>query len=47
LKISEHEAYWLADIPLIKIWACQERILVIIFSFEVVSTTYKKANKQG
>ena len=52
MKIDEYEVYcqtnfllinnWAQDFPLIKIWACQETILVTILSFEAVYalTTY-------
>ena len=44
--MSEYKVYWLTDFLLMNIWGRQDRILVIILSFEAVHTTYKKANKQ-
>jgi len=47
LKISEYEAYWLTDFPLINRVQRKKIFLIIILSFEVVCTSYKTANKQA
>ena len=47
LRISEYGTYWLTDFPLINDWVhTKKNSLIIILSFEVVCTNYKKANKE-